>query len=157
MADIALPAGNLNASPRARWSNYEAPKPATVMNVTTEDEVAATVWRLPGIEASDPDGVQVKYCTHNCRTFLVQNGGSGWAKTTGLGERGVLVNLSGLNAVTFSADKKQATIGGGATVKNAVDAAHAAGAILLTGGCNVVGMVGAYLGGGYGTSTRSAV
>jgi hypothetical protein len=65
--------------------------------------------------------------------------------------------LKSLNAVTFSEYMKQATIGGGATVKEAVDAAHAAGAILLTGGCNVVGMVGAYLGGGYGTSILAAI
>jgi hypothetical protein len=59
--------------------------------------------------------------------------------------------MKSLNAVTFSEDRRQATIGGGASVKEAVDAAQAADAILLTGGCNVVGMVGAYLGGGYGT------
>jgi hypothetical protein len=43
MADTALPATNANTNLRARWSDYGAPKLTTVVNVTTEDEVAATV------------------------------------------------------------------------------------------------------------------
>lgn len=69
----------------------------------------------------------------------------------------MLIDMKSMNAVTFSEDRKQATIGGGATVREAVDAAQAAGAMLLTGGCNVVGMVGAYLGGGYGTAKLAAI
>ncbi|KAJ4355241.1 hypothetical protein N0V95_003070 [Ascochyta clinopodiicola] len=78
------------------------------------------------------------------------NGGVGWAKTFDLGENGVLINLAGLNAVTVSRDKKQATIGGGASTEDTIAAANAAGALVLTGNCNCVGAVSAYLGGGYG-------
>ncbi|KAH7084837.1 hypothetical protein BKA63DRAFT_401906 [Paraphoma chrysanthemicola] len=119
---------------RARWSLYNAPMPAVVVNVTTEKDVATVV----------------KYCTKNKINFLAQNGGNGWAKTFNLGSTGVLINLSGLNAVTFSGDKKQATIGGGAIIGDVIPAANAAGALVITGNCNCVGAVGALLGGGYG-------
>jgi hypothetical protein len=58
--------------------------------------------------------------------------------------------MAGLNAVTFTSDKKQATIGGGATIGEVIPAANAAGALVITGNCNCVGAVGAMLGGGYG-------
>lgn len=76
----------------------------------------------------------------------------GWAKTFHLGSTGVLINLAGLNTVTVAADKKTATIGGGASIGDTVAAADAAGALVLTGNCNCVGSLSAYLGGGYGTS-----
>lgn len=93
---------------------------------------------------------QVKYCTKNRIPFLAQNGGVAWAKTFNLGSNGVLINLAGLNAVTFSQDKRQATIGGGAQIGEVIPAADAAGALVITGNCNCVGAVGAMLGGGYG-------
>jgi hypothetical protein len=62
--------------------------------------------------------------------------------------------MAGLNAVTFTSDKKQATIGGGATIGEVIPAADAAGALVITGNCNCVGAVGALLGGGYGTCER---
>ena len=96
--------------------------------------------------------VQIKYCTKAKVPFLAQNGGIGWAKTFNLGRTGVLINLAGLNAVTVSKDKKQATIGGGASIGDTIAAADAAGTLVLTGNCNCVGSVSAYLGGGYGTS-----
>jgi len=64
----------------------------------------------------------------------------------------VLINLAGLNAVTVKKDKKEVTIGGGASIGDTIAAADAAGALVLTGNCNCVGSVSAYLGGGYGMS-----
>jgi FAD/FMN-containing dehydrogenase len=93
---------------------------------------------------------QVKYCTQNHIPFLTQNGGNGWAKTFNLGKTGVLINMAGLNAITFTGDKKQATIGGGAIIGDVIPAANAAGALVITGNCNCIGAVGAMLGGGYG-------
>jgi FAD/FMN-containing dehydrogenase len=93
---------------------------------------------------------QVKYCTQNRIPFLTQNGGNGWAKTFNLGKTGVLINTAGLNAITFTNDKKQATIGGGAIIGDVIPAANAAGALVITGNCNCIGAVGALLGGGYG-------
>ncbi|KAJ4377065.1 hypothetical protein N0V86_006506 [Didymella sp. IMI 355093] len=95
----------------------------------------------------------IKYCTKANIPFLAQNGGVGWAKTFNLRSTGVLINLAGLNAVTIAADKKTATIGGGASIGDTIAAADAAGALVLTGNCNCVGSLSAYLGGGYGNPT----
>lgn len=67
-----------------------------------------------------------------------------------MGKWGVLIDLSGLNAVTIAANKTTATIGGGAAIGDVVSAANAAGALVITGNCNCVGALGAMLGGGYG-------
>ena len=135
---------------QARWSDFNAPLPSIVVNVTSENDVAAVV-RLHVLCSSSPThSVQIKYCTALNIPFLAQNGGVGWAKTFNLGTTGVLINLAGLNAVTISKDKKQATIGGGASIGDTIAAADAAGALLLTGNCNCVGSLSAYLGGGYG-------
>jgi len=99
------------------------------------------------------DSSQIKYCTKANVPFLAQNGGVGWAKTFDLRSTGVLVNLAGLNAITIASDKKTATIGGGASIGDTIAAADAADALVLTGNCNCVGSLSAYLGGGYGTST----
>lgn len=61
------------------------------------------------------------------------------------------MDLSGLNKVTVAADKKTATIGGGAAIGDVIAAANTAGALVITGNCNCVGALGAMLGGGYGT------
>lgn len=62
----------------------------------------------------------------------------------------MLINLAGLNQVSISADKKTATIGGGAIISDVITAADAAGVLVQTGNCNCVGALGAALGGGYG-------
>jgi FAD/FMN-containing dehydrogenase len=67
-----------------------------------------------------------------------------------LAQWGVLIDLANLNKVTVAADKKSATIGGGASIGDTIAAANAAGALIITGNCNCVGALGAMLGGGYG-------
>ncbi|XXH05577.1 hypothetical protein Hte_012009 [Hypoxylon texense] len=124
----------ISVEPPTRWSSFDAPNPAIVVNVETESDVAATV----------------KYCTTKGIPFLAQNGGGGWATTFDLGTNGVLINLARLNQVVFNADKTQATIGGGSNISNTIAHAYAAGALIETGNCNCVGALGAILGGGYG-------
>ncbi|KAI1469342.1 FAD binding domain-containing protein [Daldinia caldariorum] len=124
----------ISATAPPRWSDFEAPDPGAVVNVATESDVVATV----------------KYCAERNIPFLAQNGGNGWATTFHLDKTGVIINLAGLNEVTFNADKTQATIGGGSNVSNTIDHAYAAGALVVTGNCNCVGTLGALLGGGYG-------
>ncbi|KAJ0161522.1 6-hydroxy-D-nicotine oxidase [Colletotrichum tanaceti] len=120
---------------RARWSTFNAPSPAVVVNVTTEKDVA----------------VVVKYCSRRGIPFVAQNGGNGWGKTFDLGCDGVVINLAALNAVTFSNSKTEATIGGGAIIGETMQAANKAGVLVPTGNCNCVGTLGAILGGGYGS------
>ncbi|WQF86757.1 Putative berberine/berberine, FAD-binding domain, PCMH-type, FAD-binding, type PCMH, subdomain 1 [Colletotrichum destructivum] len=119
---------------RARWSTFNAPSPAVVVNVTSEKDVA----------------VVVKYCSSRRIPFVAQNGGNGWGETFDLGCDGVLINLAALNAVTFSNSKTEATIGGGAIIGETIQAANEAGVLVQTGNCNCVGTLGAILGGGYG-------
>lgn len=94
--------------------------------------------------------IKVQYCIKHNISFLAQNGGHAWSNTFHLGLSGVLINLAGLKGITFNAAKTQATIQGGALVKNVVDAAYANGAQIPTGNCNCVGTLGAILGGGFG-------
>ncbi|KAI0883032.1 FAD-binding domain-containing protein [Annulohypoxylon maeteangense] len=123
-----------DASVAPRWSEYGAPHPGTVVSVATEADVQATVQYL--VKKNIP--------------FLAQNGGHGWSGAFTLGQNGVLINLRGLNSTTFSADKTQVTIGGGAAIHEVIEQAYANDVQVLTGNCNCVGALGAGLGGGYG-------
>ncbi|KAI1123268.1 FAD binding domain-containing protein [Nemania abortiva] len=117
-----------------RWNTLGAPVPGAVVNIQTESDVATTV----------------KYCTAKGIPILAQNGGIGWALPFNLTKNGVLINMAGLNQVTFNVDKTQATIGGGSNISNTIAHAYASGALVVTGNCNCVGTLGALLGGGYG-------
>ncbi len=63
-----------------------------------------------------------------------------------------MISLQQLNKVIVAEDKKTAVIGGGANVKETVDAAEAAGVMIMTGNCNGVGTLGSFLGGGLGAT-----
>lgn len=91
---------------------------------------------------------QVKYCGKYNVKFLAQSGGVGWAKFNMT--NGVLINIAPLSQMTISADKTKATIGGGVTVRQAIETAGNAGVFVYTGNCNCVGLLGAIMGGGYG-------
>jgi hypothetical protein len=82
--------------------------------------------------------------------FFAQGGGNAWAEPFHLARNGVTINLRGLNHITFSKDKTQATFQGGAIIEEVVNAAYANGARIPTGNCNCVGTLGAILGGGVG-------
>lgn len=65
----------------------------------------------------------------------------------------MVINLANIRNATVSKDKHQITIGGGILIKDTVKSAADAGVYVLTGNCNCVGTLGAYLGGGCGTLT----
>ncbi|CAI6312533.1 unnamed protein product [Periconia digitata] len=125
---------SFNDADANRWSWYAAPDPAVIVNVKSEIDVQLTV----------------AFCSTFGIPFLAQNGGTGWSTTFKMNNNGVIINMAGLNQVTFNAEKTQATIGGGVSINSTIQAADAAGALVLTGNCNCVGTLGAYLGGGYG-------
>ena len=91
---------------------------------------------------------KVQYSNERNCSFLAQNGGTGWASTFHISQRDILINLRGINQVSFNAGKTQATVQGGAIVSEVVDAANANNARLSTATCNCVGYLGAVLGGG---------
>ena len=91
---------------------------------------------------------QVEYCDRYNLSFLVQSRGNGWANTFHLGNCGVLINISGLNRISFNSNKTQATIQGGALVQDMINAAYGNNTRFATPTCNCLGYLGAFLGGG---------
>ena len=81
-------------------------------------------------------------------SFLVQSRGNGWADTFHLGNCGLLINISGLNKISFNANKTQATIQGGALVQDMINAAYSNHTRFATPTCPCLGFLGAFLGGG---------
>ena len=67
-----------------------------------------------------------------------------------LEQNGIIINLRGLDAVTFNSDLTEVTLQGGALIGDVINAAYANNAQVLTGNCNCIGTLGAGLGGGYG-------
>ncbi|KAF1955080.1 FAD-binding domain-containing protein, partial [Byssothecium circinans] len=125
-------AATFSSTTPPRWSLFSAPKPSIVVNVATEKDVADTV----------------KYCVKHNIPFFAQNGGSGWAALNVT--NGVVINIAPLNSITFNEARDQATVQGGANMEQVIKAGNASKSFVLTGNCNCVGALGAYLGGGYG-------
>lgn len=94
---------------------------------------------------------QVQYANQLNIPFLVQNGGNGWSTTLGgLNQTGIIINLAGIDAVTFNSNKSQVAVQGGALISDTVAAGAANNVLIPTGICNCVGTLGALLGGGVG-------
>ncbi|KAL8792451.1 MAG: hypothetical protein Q9195_004984 [Heterodermia aff. obscurata] len=115
-----------------RWSLYGAPNPAFIVNVFSEIDVATTIH----------------YCNKNDLNFVVQNQGNGWADTFHLDDCGLLINIAGLNKITFSPDKTAATIQGGTLVNDMIFAAYGNNTRFAIPTCTCLGFLGASLGGG---------
>jgi FAD/FMN-containing dehydrogenase len=94
--------------------------------------------------------VQVKWAVNRNVSFLVQNGGNGWTTTFDIDNNDIVIQLDQLRAVTFNSARTEVTVGGGALISDVVAAASANNALVATGNCNCVGMLGAVLGGGIG-------
>lgn len=92
----------------------------------------------------------MRCCNRFNLTFLASAGGNGWATTFTIDQKGVAINLRGLNQVTFNTDKTQVTVQGGTIISELVGAAYDNDAQVVTGNCDCVGVMGAMLGGGYG-------
>jgi FAD/FMN-containing dehydrogenase len=61
---------------------------------------------------------------------LAQSGGHGWATTFDLNDDGqntIIINMRGLNSVTFNDEKSQVTIGGGTIHSEWVEQSYANG------------------------------
>lgn len=92
----------------------------------------------------------MRICNSHSIPLLAQSGGHGWGLPNTLQSTGVLINLRGLNRVSFSDDRTRAIVQGGTLVKELIDAAWEHDVHVVTGLCNTVGVLGAALGGGYG-------
>ncbi|KAG8170295.1 hypothetical protein KVR01_001040 [Diaporthe batatas] len=117
-----------------RWSEYAIPKPGAIITAGTEDDVAVTV----------------AFSKRNNIKFLVQSGANGWANTFNIGPEDVVIDTSGLKAISFNAERTQVTFQAGVLIQDLVNAAWENNARVSTGTCNCVSVLGAGLGGGIG-------
>jgi hypothetical protein len=92
MADTALTATNANL--QARWSDYGAPKPSKVVDVTTKDEVAAMVY-IPdqGIET------ELSLTTHRS-SVAHRTAYPSLSRTAGVGGPKPQVSVSAVSSLT---------------------------------------------------------
>ena len=65
-----------------------------------------------------------------------------------LGDCGIIIDISGLNAISFNSDKTEAKIQGGTIVQDMVEAAYANDTRFAVPTCTCLGFLGANLGGG---------
>ncbi|KAJ5629512.1 hypothetical protein N7528_003169 [Penicillium herquei] len=133
-ANIWVPGSSNFDIATTRWSALDAPNISIVVEVATEDDVAATV----------------KYANANNLPFLAYNGGHGAIETLNAVENGIQIWLNQLDSVSISEDGQTATFGGGVKSKHVTDALWAAGKQTVTGGCECTSLLGPGLGGGHG-------
>jgi FAD/FMN-containing dehydrogenase len=111
-------------------------RPLVVVRCATAADVQA------GVRAAREHGVPVS----------VRGGGhDAWGRALCPG--GLVLDLTDMRDVHVDADRREATIGGGALSSDVVGAAEQVGLTAVTGTAGSVGMVGITLGGGYGPLT----
>jgi len=94
---------------------------------------------------------QIKWARANEVPFLAQSGGHGFTSTLStLTSSGIIINLRTLNKVSIDLPSGTATLAAGVLTGEVLSAAQEAGAHIVTGVCNTVGVVSALLGGGLG-------
>ncbi len=107
---------------------------------------------LPKAIAMCADEADVKLCIQWARDlqmpFAIRSGGhsyAGFSTTPGL-----LIDLKGMNKVTFDKDKQMATVQGGANNQDVANALGGTAFAIPSGRCPTVGASGLVLGGGWG-------
>jgi len=118
---------------RRIWNGAIDHAPAVIVRPRTRDEVRVAV-----LTARDQD-----------LPLSVRGGGHDWAGRA-LRHGGLVIDLSAMKHVIVDAEKRIATVQGGATAGEVVSAAHALGLSAAMGTVGGVGMAGLTLGGGYG-------
>src|SRR5262249_25937520 len=129
---LSMPGGEVYAAATAIWPKRLGGMPRAVVLGRLLEEVRwamgpAREWDLP---------------------LSVRGGGHDWAGRA-LCE-GIVIDLSGINAVTVDAASHTARIAGGARAADVAAAADPVGLAAVTGSVGAVGMTGLTLGGGYG-------
>ncbi|WP_068188115.1 FAD-dependent oxidoreductase [Mycobacterium sp. UM_CSW] len=79
----------------------------------------------------------------------VLGGGHDWAGRA-VCHGGLVIDMSGMRSVTVDTRSRVATVGGGVTAADLIDAVAPYGLVAVTGNCGGVGITGLTLGGGYG-------
>jgi FAD/FMN-containing dehydrogenase len=118
---------------RRIWNGAVKHRPALIAQCETVDDVCAAVRAAR---------------THSL-PLSVRGGGHDWAGRS-LRHNGLVIDLSAMRCVEVDAEKRIATVSGGAAAREVVAAADPHGLVAVTGNCGTVGLAGLTLGGGYG-------
>ncbi|KAL8990450.1 MAG: hypothetical protein Q9177_000900 [Variospora cf. flavescens] len=118
----------------SRWSSFEAPNIAVVVEPANARDVATTV------SFANKFGIP----------YLAVNKGHGSTSTLGAVKNGIEIHVRSLNSVTVNADGKSASLGGGIYNQELIDNLWSQGKASASGSCACVGVMGAGLGGGLG-------
>ncbi len=128
---LSMPGDAGYAAATAIWARPTGPLPRAIVHCRTAADVQAAIR-----------------AARDCRLPLsVRGGGHDWAGRA-LCE-GLVIDLSGMNAVTVGTDRT-ARVSGGARASELIAASDPLGLAAVTGSTGAVGMAGLTLGGGYG-------
>jgi hypothetical protein len=133
---VVLPADAAYAAARQIWNRAIDHQPALFAVCETTKDVQAAVQAA---------------CSHGL-PLSVRGGGHDWAGRA-LRHSGLVIDLSQMRRVEVDADARVATILGGVTAGDLINAAAPHGLVAVTGTIGAVGMAGLTLGGGYGPLT----
>jgi len=129
---LSMPGDERYAAATAIWAKPVGRMPRAVVHCRTPEDVQSAIR-----------------ATRECDLPLsVRGGGHDWAGRALCD--GIVVDLSGMRAVTIGSGNRQARILGGARAADAVAVTDPLGLAVVTGSCGAVGMCGLTLGGGYG-------
>jgi FAD/FMN-containing dehydrogenase len=133
-AGCELPiAGNAGWEPATRkWNGALDSNPALVARCTT------------GIQVSEA----IRAVRHTGLRTSIHNGGQDWNGRS-LRNDNLIIDLSGMTAISVDAERHEATIGGGVTTEQLNQAVGEHGLAAVIGNDGAVGVVGLTLGGGY--------
>jgi len=135
---VALPGqGRYDAGSRV-WNRAVRRRPAMVAFCKQSEDVQAAV------RAARRHGLPLS----------VRGGGHDWAGRA-LSDNGLVIDLTGMRAVTVDPIARVATVAGGALAKDVALAAGTHNLVTALGNCGMVGMAGLTLGGGYGPLSGS--
>ena len=129
---ISMPGTDRYAAATAIWPERVGDMPRAVVHCRTPQDVQLAIQSAR--ECSLP--------------LSVRGGGHDWAGRA-LCE-GIVIDLSGMNAVTIDATNHTAKVAGGARAADVVALGDPLGLAAVTGSVGAVGMTGLTLGGGYG-------
>ncbi len=128
---VSIPGEDRYAAAIAIWPKVDvAPAAVVTCRSVAEVQVAVTAARRANLPLS------------------VRGGGHDWAGRALCD--GVVIDLSEMREVTIAADRRSASIQGGARARDVISAIDSLGLAAVTGSCSGVGMAGLTLGGGYG-------
>ncbi|KAK6499168.1 hypothetical protein TWF481_011739 [Arthrobotrys musiformis] len=116
-----------------RWDGYSAPKPTVTVFPQCEEDVAKTV----------------RFCRQKGLRCFAQAGGHGW-RVRNRTDIDVVICLTDMNSIKLDEGTRKVVIGGGAIVRELIEAVTEKKLEVATGICNSVGVMGSMLCGGIG-------